>query len=399
MRRTFRRYVGSSVVVMLVTAATALVIAAPAAATAAYDPAADVNSMNGTTAYTGVTDWWDAGFTGAGVDVAVIDTGVLPVDGLATPGKIVYGPDLSLDSQDSELRNLDAYGHGTFMAGIIAGNGPDARFLGVAPDARIVSVKVGAANGSVDVSQVIAAIDWVVQHRHDNGLNIRVLNLLVRHGLHAALHGRPAGLRRRAGVEGGHLRGGRHRQRGLRVQDGHADEPGLRPEDLRRRRIRFDGHRQDGRRHGRSVLLDREQRSIRRRRRARRAHRQPAGAGLLHRSGLRIDRVRQRHAVPRQWHERGGRLHVGRGGARDRAASRDHSRQAQEAVPEQHTLPQQLLLDPTGSGPGRHVGDAERPHLQRPEAVEHDRLVDGDRLARAVPRHRTSDGRGPATHR
>ena len=40
-----------------------------------------------------------------------------------------------------------------------------------------MSVKVGATDGSVDVSQVIAAIDWVVQHRHDNGLNIRVLNL------------------------------------------------------------------------------------------------------------------------------------------------------------------------------------------------------------------------------
>ena len=175
MRRRFRRCVGSSVVVMLVTAATALIMAAPAAATDSYDPAADVNSMSRTTAYTGVTDWWDAGLTGAGVDVAVIDTGVVPVDGLATPGKIVYGPDLSLDSQDSELRNLDANGHGTFMAGIIAGNGDS--FLGVAPDARIVSVKVGAANGSVDVSQVIAAIDWVVQHRQDNGLNIRVLNL------------------------------------------------------------------------------------------------------------------------------------------------------------------------------------------------------------------------------
>ena len=38
-------------------------------------------------------------------------------------------------------------------------------------------VKVGVADGGVDVSQVIAAIDWVVQHRNDNGMNIRVLNL------------------------------------------------------------------------------------------------------------------------------------------------------------------------------------------------------------------------------
>ena len=47
----------------------------------------------------------------------------------------------------------------------------------MAPDARIVSLKVGVADGGVDVSQVIAAIDWVVQHRNDNGMNIRVLNL------------------------------------------------------------------------------------------------------------------------------------------------------------------------------------------------------------------------------
>jgi serine protease AprX len=50
-------------------------------------------------------------------------------------------------------------------------------FTGVAPDARIVSVKVGAADGAADVSQVIAAIDWVVQHRNDRGFNIRVLSL------------------------------------------------------------------------------------------------------------------------------------------------------------------------------------------------------------------------------
>ena len=47
----------------------------------------------------------------------------------------------------------------------------------MAPDARIVSLKVGAADGAVDVSQMIAAIDWVVQHAHDPGLNIRVINL------------------------------------------------------------------------------------------------------------------------------------------------------------------------------------------------------------------------------
>jgi serine protease AprX len=47
----------------------------------------------------------------------------------------------------------------------------------MAPDSRIVSVKVATADGGTDVSQVIAGIDWIVQHRTDNGLNIRVINL------------------------------------------------------------------------------------------------------------------------------------------------------------------------------------------------------------------------------
>jgi serine protease AprX len=47
----------------------------------------------------------------------------------------------------------------------------------MAPDARIISVKAADAHGGTDVTQVIAAIDWVVQHRHDPGMNIRLINL------------------------------------------------------------------------------------------------------------------------------------------------------------------------------------------------------------------------------
>jgi len=158
-----------------------------AATGSTYDPALDVYSMANTTAILGAQAWWDAGYTGAGVDVAIIDSGVAPVQGLSASGKIIYGPDLSLESQVTNLRNLDSNGHGTFMAGLIAGRddnaaapysaNPSSVYLGVAPDARIVSLKVATANGGTDVSQVIAAIDWVVQHKNDNGLNIRVLNL------------------------------------------------------------------------------------------------------------------------------------------------------------------------------------------------------------------------------
>jgi EAL domain-containing protein (putative c-di-GMP-specific phosphodiesterase class I) len=136
---------------------------------------ADGYSIGSTTLYTGAQAWWDAGYTGRGVDVAVIDSGVAPVAGLDAPGKVVQGPDLSLESQSPNLTRLDTFGHGTFMAGLIAAAGGGYR--GMAPGARIVSLKVATADGGADVSQVIAAIDWVVQHAHDPGLNIRVLNL------------------------------------------------------------------------------------------------------------------------------------------------------------------------------------------------------------------------------
>jgi serine protease AprX len=123
-----------------------------------------------------------ASLTGAGIGVALIDSGVAPVTALNQAGKVINGPDLSFESQTPQLRNLDTFGHGTHMAGIIAGTDPATlpgmpRFDGVAPGAHLVSLKVAAADGASDVSQVIAAIDWVVTHRNDPGLNIRVLNL------------------------------------------------------------------------------------------------------------------------------------------------------------------------------------------------------------------------------
>jgi serine protease AprX len=130
-------------------------------------------------------DLWSHGYTGEGVDIALIDSGVVPVNGLTSSGKVINGPDLSFESQADHLRHLDTFGHGTHMAGIIAGRDDGAPiasnnnsdFLGVAPGSRILSLKVADYTGATDVSQVIAAIDWVVQHRNDNGMNVRVLNL------------------------------------------------------------------------------------------------------------------------------------------------------------------------------------------------------------------------------
>ena len=173
--------------VFLLVALLAAAVAAPVVRAGDYDPATDVNSMTLTTEYTGAQAWWAAGYTGQGVDVALIDSGVVEVQGLSTTGKVLHGPDLSIESQSSDLIHLDTYGHGTFMAGLIAGRddaltapyqqAPASAYRGMAPDARIVSVKVATADGGTDVSQVIAAIDWVVEHRNEDGMHIRVLNL------------------------------------------------------------------------------------------------------------------------------------------------------------------------------------------------------------------------------
>ena len=151
-----------------------------------FNPVTDTGSTYVAADVVGANDYWAKGITGQGVDVALIDSGVAPVNGLTYPNKVLHGPDLSPESQSPELDHLDTYGHGTHMAGIIAGrddglttvarSNPD-HFVGMAPGARVVSVKVADAAGSTDITQVLAAIDWVVQNRNRDGMNIRVLNL------------------------------------------------------------------------------------------------------------------------------------------------------------------------------------------------------------------------------
>jgi serine protease AprX len=125
---------------------------------------------------------WKRGITGRGVTVAVLDTGVAPnLPDLS--GRLVQVND-DLTGQTTPCKNLsgefdcnDRYGHGTFIAGLVAGNGASSggRWKGVAPEAKILSVKAAGADGSADVSNVLAAIQWVVSFKER--YNIRVLNL------------------------------------------------------------------------------------------------------------------------------------------------------------------------------------------------------------------------------
>lgn len=111
---------------------------------------------------------------GRGVGVALVDTGVADSPDLHAP-RLVRGADFS-----GEGDGIDHYGHGTFMAGLIAGDGTASAHsatphYGVAPGATLVSVKVAGADGTTTTSRVIAGIGWVVTHR--DTYDIGVLNL------------------------------------------------------------------------------------------------------------------------------------------------------------------------------------------------------------------------------
>lgn len=111
---------------------------------------------------------WADGVTGDGVTVAVIDSGVNPTPDFAR--RLVASRNFS-----GERPRLDQNGHGTWVAGIIAGRDPGGRYVGVAPGADILSVKVAGAEGSARVGDVIDALQWLVDNKDRFG--VRVVNI------------------------------------------------------------------------------------------------------------------------------------------------------------------------------------------------------------------------------
>src|SRR4029450_12831108 len=73
------------------------------------------------------------------------------------------------------LTRFDDFGHGTHVAGILAGNGKDSggQNAGMAPGASLAVLKVLDRNGNGTVANVIAALDWVAENYNQNGHNIR----------------------------------------------------------------------------------------------------------------------------------------------------------------------------------------------------------------------------------
>ena len=114
--------------------------------------------------------WSTLGVSGNGIGVAVIDSGVADHPDLA--GRVVARVDFT-----GEQSNGDPGGHGTHVAGLIAGDGTASggAWTGVAPRANIVSVRVIDANGHATLSTIFAGMQWVLANRAT--YNIKVVNL------------------------------------------------------------------------------------------------------------------------------------------------------------------------------------------------------------------------------
>jgi len=114
----------------------------------------------------GLDKVWAQGFTGKGVGVCVIDSGIYPHEDL--DGRIAGWKDISTEGKSD---SYDPFGHGTHVAGIIGGSGKASagKITGVAPDAQLIGVRI------TSVSEAIKALQWAIDNKAKYG--IKVINM------------------------------------------------------------------------------------------------------------------------------------------------------------------------------------------------------------------------------
>ncbi|WP_336046141.1 S8 family peptidase [Solibacillus ferritrahens] len=104
-----------------------------------------------------VQQGWNAGFTGEGVKIAIIDSGVANHSDLTIAGGVAFVGDSYEDD----------HGHGTHVAGIITGKHNGTGVAGIAPNAEVYALKAIGKDGKGDVADVLKAIDWAIENKMD----------------------------------------------------------------------------------------------------------------------------------------------------------------------------------------------------------------------------------------
>ena len=162
--------------------------------------------FNGRTAVTigqrNVTDVM--GYTGSGVGVAVIDSGITNWhDDLTVANRQGQRVAAFVDFVNGRTTPYDDWGHGTHVAGIVAGNGYDSLGTrkGMAPKASIIALKALDAHGKGKISDIIAALDWAVTNQAQ--YNIRVINMSLGAGVFESYNTDPLTLAAKRAVDAG----------------------------------------------------------------------------------------------------------------------------------------------------------------------------------------------------
>ena len=121
-------------------------------------------------AQVGAPEVWDLGYTGEGVLVAILDTGVnYEHEDLADHlwnGGSQY-PNHGYNSYDNNTITMDTRGHGTHCAGIICGDGTSGKKTGVAPNVTLMCIKALNDNGNANASSICSGMEFAVEHGAD----------------------------------------------------------------------------------------------------------------------------------------------------------------------------------------------------------------------------------------
>ena len=122
----------------------------------------------------GVRPVWSMGLKGNQIGVAIIDSGV---DNTSKDLDPIVADDGSFSATSHTIN--DVYGHGTHIAGIVAGNGTlsSGYYMGIAPEATLLNLKISDESGLAYESNTIRAMQWVLDHKDE--FNIRVVNLSI----------------------------------------------------------------------------------------------------------------------------------------------------------------------------------------------------------------------------
>lgn len=132
----------------------------------------------------GVRAVWQMGLHGEGIGIAVVDSGVAKNKDFSNLNHIGI---FSKKAKD----NADLFGHGTHVAGIVAGNGSNSKglYMGIAPAATLYDLKVGDDTGMAYESDIVKAMQWVYENRLAR--NIRAVNLSFNSTIEQSYHTSP----------------------------------------------------------------------------------------------------------------------------------------------------------------------------------------------------------------